>query len=198
MGLPKSDKFFTLPCRSGARQFAAHGLACYNSRMSENNSGKNSFPISQPEVPGVDAPPPLRSVHTSNLPQLLDEGNFSLLVTTYQAGKLVILRNDRGVLNTHFRNCHKPMGLAVSGGKLALGYNIDIWEFHNVPAVCARLDSPRGSAGVVGESGKWLVARRKLRGLTSSGSCFTRNASSKFSLRSSMQSSSFPVSILLP
>ncbi len=57
-----------------------------------------------PAADGADQPPPLRSVHTSNLPQILAEGRFSLLVTTYQAGKLVILRNDRGVLNTHFPN----------------------------------------------------------------------------------------------
>jgi len=88
----------------------------------------------------TNEPPPLRSVHTSNLPQLFEQGQFSLLVTTYQAGKLVLLRNDKGVLNTHFRNFHKPMGLAVAGGKLAIGCSIDIWEFHNVPAVCKKLD----------------------------------------------------------
>jgi hypothetical protein len=93
--------------------------------------------------PPADAPAPLRSVHTSNLPQIFNEAGFSLLVTTYQAGKLVILRNNQGVLNTHFRNFMKPMGLAVSGGRLAIGCNIDIWEFHNVPAVCQRLDSQR-------------------------------------------------------
>ena len=43
------------------------------------------------------------------------------MVTTYQAGKLVMLRNDAGVLNTHFRNLNKPMGLARTGGKLAIG-----------------------------------------------------------------------------
>lgn len=93
------------------------------------------------DVPSTEnEPPPLRSVHTSNLPKMFEQGNFSLLVTTYQAGKLVVLRNDRGVLNTHFRNFHKPMGLAIEGGKLAIGCNIDIWEFHNVPAVCQKLD----------------------------------------------------------
>ncbi|MEP7358815.1 MAG: GAF domain-containing protein, partial [Anaerolineales bacterium] len=56
--------------------------------------------------------PPLRSVHTTNLPLLLAEAAASVLVTTYQAGKLVVLRNDGGVLNTHFRNFPKPMGLA--------------------------------------------------------------------------------------
>lgn len=96
--------------------------------------------VAGPADEGADQPPPLRSVHTSNLPQILSEGRFSLLVSTYQAGKLVVLRNDGGVLNTHFRNFLKPMGLAIQGGKLAIGCNIDIWEFHNVPAVCPNLD----------------------------------------------------------
>ena len=33
------------------------------------------------------------------------------------------------------------MGLARDGGKLAVGCGVDIWEFHNVPAVCAKLDA---------------------------------------------------------
>lgn len=84
---------------------------------------------------------PLRSVHTTSFPALLDQLGASLLVTTYQAGKLVILRSDAGVLNTHFRNLAKPMGLACDGGRLAVGCHLDVWEFHNVPAVCAKLDA---------------------------------------------------------
>lgn len=84
---------------------------------------------------------PLRSVHTTSFPELLAQLGASVLVTTYQAGKFVILRNDAGVLNTHFRNLSKPMGLARDGGRLAVGCSVDIWEFHNVPAVCAKLDA---------------------------------------------------------
>ena len=82
----------------------------------------------------------LRSVHTSNFPDILAQLNASILVTTYQAGKLVILRGDGNVLNTHFRNLSKPMGLAQQGGKLAIGCSAHIWEYHNVPAVCRKLD----------------------------------------------------------
>ena len=89
---------------------------------------------------------PLRSVHTDTFPQLLAETASSLLVTTYQAGKLIVLRNDGGVLNTHFRNFPKPMGLAVDGGRLALATGLDIAEFHNVPAVCRRLEEPTPDA----------------------------------------------------
>jgi uncharacterized protein (TIGR03032 family) len=80
----------------------------------------------------------LRSVHTSSFPRLLEELGISLLVTTYQAGKLVVLRSDQGVLNTHFRGFNKPMGLAVAGDRLAIGTTLEIWEFHNLPAVARR------------------------------------------------------------
>ena len=63
-------------------------------------------------------------------------------VTTYQAGKLVVLRSDAGVINTHFRAFNKPMGMAVAPGRLAIGTAVDVWEFRNVPAVAAKLDPP--------------------------------------------------------
>jgi uncharacterized protein (TIGR03032 family) len=87
-------------------------------------------------------PSPLRSVHTTNFPAILEHLQSSLLVTTYQAGKLVVLRSDGGVLNTHFRAFNKPMGMAVGRGRLAIGTAVDVWEFRNVPAVSAKLEPP--------------------------------------------------------
>lgn len=83
--------------------------------------------------------PPLRSTHTSNFSAILQDLGICLLVTTYQAGKLVILRPDGDYLNTHFRNFNKPMGLAIDGDRLALGTALEIWEYHNTPAVAAQL-----------------------------------------------------------
>jgi uncharacterized protein (TIGR03032 family) len=89
--------------------------------------------------------PPLRSIHTTNFGPLLGELGMSLLVTTYQAGKLVVLRqNEEGTLNTHFRTFPRPMGLALHGDRLALGTALEVREFHNLPAVARNLD-PAGS-----------------------------------------------------
>jgi uncharacterized protein (TIGR03032 family) len=99
---------------------------------------------------GGDTPPshelpPLRSVHSTNFGPLLDELGISILVTTYQAGKLVVLRcNDQGTLNTHFRAFPRPMGLAVDGDRLAIGTALEVWEYHNIPAVARRLE-PAGT-----------------------------------------------------
>lgn len=88
-------------------------------------------------------PEPMRSVHTSNFPEILNHFGMSVLVTTYQAGRLVVLRNDGGVLNTHFRLFPKPMGLALAPQRLAIGCEFEIREFHNMPAVAARIE-PKG------------------------------------------------------
>jgi hypothetical protein len=84
-----------------------------------------------PPDPGLSAkedPPPLRSVHTSNFSAILQDLGISLLVTTYQAGKLVMLRPDGDHLNTHFRGFGKPMGLAVDGDRLAIGTSVVKFE----------------------------------------------------------------------
>lgn len=95
-------------------------------------------------APGATAPVPLGSVHTSSFAQILSHFGSSIAVTTYQAGKLVLLRaemQDRGpVLNTHFRTFNKPMGFACEHARFALGTNAEIWEFHNIPAVAPKLD----------------------------------------------------------
>ncbi len=92
--------------------------------------------------PPTDAPAPLRAVHTPNFPALLRQFGASLLVTTYQAGKLVLVRDEGDHLNTHFRAFQAPMGMALSGDRLAFGTTIQIWEFVDVPAVAARLEPP--------------------------------------------------------
>jgi uncharacterized protein (TIGR03032 family) len=55
-----------------------------------------------------------------------------------------MLRADGERLNTHFRGFSKPMGLAVDGDRLAIGTTVEIWEYHNAPAVARRLE-PAGS-----------------------------------------------------
>ncbi len=85
---------------------------------------------------------PLRSVCTSNLPMILDQLGVSLAVSTYQAGKVILVRGDGDTLNTHFRNFAKPMGIAMSASRLAIGGSNTVWTYQNMPAVGRKLDPP--------------------------------------------------------
>jgi uncharacterized protein (TIGR03032 family) len=100
----------------------------------------DSKAVDNDPTPQGAEPSPLRSVHTTSFPAILDQLGSALLVTTYQAGKLVVLRSDGGVINTHFRAFNKPMGMAVGRGRLGIGTAVDVWEFRNVPAVAAKLE----------------------------------------------------------
>ncbi len=99
-------------------------------------------PTLEPDRPKTEDATPLRAVHTPNFPTLLRQLGASLLVTTYQAGKLVMVRDEGDHLNTHFRGFQAPMGMALSGDRLALGTKMQVWEFVDVPAVAARLEPP--------------------------------------------------------
>jgi len=103
--------------------------------------GQGSAPA-QPLTGQDPANSPLRSVHTKSLPELLRQAATSVLVSTYQAGKLVILREDQGKLNTHFRIYNRPMGMACDRSRLALGTGLSVEHYRNMPEVAGKLTPP--------------------------------------------------------
>src|SRR6516225_10417861 len=75
---------------------------------------------------------------------LLKQLGVSLLVTTYQANKLLVVREAQGGLSTLVRTFDQPMGLAVDGRRLALGTRHQIWLLRNAPDIAPRI----GPAGL--------------------------------------------------
>ena len=68
--------------------------------------------------------PPLREVkfeYTPQFPEILTHIRASVLVTTYQAGKLLVLGAKDGKLQISFLDYDQPMGLAVSREMIAIG-----------------------------------------------------------------------------
>lgn len=97
-----------------------------------------------PPESSAEAEPDFTSFHTSNFPALLSSLGISLAVSTYQAGKLILVRSDAGELNTHFRQFDSPMGVAFdpASGALAVGTRHQVWTFRNHPRVTDKLDPP--------------------------------------------------------
>src|SRR5262249_59593150 len=56
-------------------------------------------PTPEQDRPSREDPGPLRAAHTPNFPALLRQLGASLLVTTYQAGRLVLVRDEGDHLN---------------------------------------------------------------------------------------------------
>jgi hypothetical protein len=81
----------------------------------------------------------LQAVHTPNLPALLRSLGASLLVTTDQVGKLVMVRDEGDHPNTHFRGFQAPMGMTLSGGWLAISTARGLSMPHSPPWYGGRL-----------------------------------------------------------
>ena len=82
----------------------------------------------------------IESVHTENFPGLLEQLNISIFVTTYQAGKLFIIRADNGIINTHFRDISKPMGMFVNKKMLVVGAKNEVLVYRNMPVLSKALE----------------------------------------------------------
>jgi uncharacterized protein (TIGR03032 family) len=100
------------------------------------------------EEPKQASAAPLRQVdyeYSKSLVTILGQHRVSLLITTYQAGKLVVVgtRADSPDLVISYRNLTRPMGLAVrpESGSLAVAVDTQIWQFGNAPEF-ARLVDP--------------------------------------------------------
>lgn len=100
-------------------------------------------PVAGPAAPSTDAAAPLRSVHTKSLAALLQELGSSLLVSTYQSGRVIVVRPDGDRVNTHFRSFPAPMGMAMHRDLLALGTRQGVWVYQDQPAVGEKLE-PKG------------------------------------------------------
>lgn len=114
------------------------------------------------------------------LADVLRRARSSLLVSTYQSNRLMVLRHDRdaGGLGVHLRTYERPMGLARTRGGLALGTRSEVWDLRDFPAAAAALEPkgrhdacfvPRNSHVTgdiavheleVGDEGLWVVATK--------------------------------------
>src|SRR5262245_36663968 len=97
-------------------------------------------------VPTPQARPEPVAVHytqSDSFVALLHELGVSLLVSTYQANKLLVVRANGQGLSTLVRTFDKPMGLAVDGSRLALGTRKEVWFLRNAPDIAPQ-NEPKG------------------------------------------------------
>src|SRR4051794_18051437 len=103
----------------------------------------SAIATARPGEPGVNPSPttvPFHYTQSESFVALLHQLGASLLVSTYQANKLLVIRADGGGLSTLVRSFERPMGLAVSAGRLALGTHHAVWLLRNAPDIAAQVE----------------------------------------------------------
>ncbi len=88
-----------------------------------------------------------RAVHyqaSANFTSILQFLNASILVSTYQAGKVLCLGTHQGELKLSFLNFDRAMGLAVSPSRIAVGTRRQVHFLHASPEIAPRIE-PSGN-----------------------------------------------------
>lgn len=80
--------------------------------------------------------------YSDNLPAILKELNISLAFTSYQAGRLMMVRSDGKKLDVNFKSFPRPMGLAATEDGLTLGIFTQIINFQREDGLLAQIKQP--------------------------------------------------------
>lgn len=153
-------------------------LVTHSMKSTESNAGK------YPTHPGDSRPEPspqsveFRYAQSDSVVALLAQLGASLVVSTYQANKLLVARVQGPGLSMLVRTFDRPMGLALQSGRLSIGTRNQIWTLRNAPDIAQRIE-PAGmhdacyvprSAHVTGDIGihemawgsdaLWMVSTR--------------------------------------
>ena len=84
----------------------------------------------------------VRYVYSNNWVPLLTQLGASLLLSTYQAGKLVVIGVHNGQLQLSFHNFEQAMGVAVGPTQIAVGGKDWIYFLKNAPELASRVGVP--------------------------------------------------------
>jgi uncharacterized protein (TIGR03032 family) len=110
-----------------------HALATVGAPPADSS---DSRPAAPPE------PVAFHYVQSDSFVELIAELRVSLLVSTYQANKLLAVRAEGPGLSTLVRTFDRPMGIAADGRHIALGTRNQIWVLRNAPDLAPRVDPP--------------------------------------------------------
>jgi uncharacterized protein (TIGR03032 family) len=89
--------------------------------------------------------PPFACTYTPNVPELLQQLGCTIALSTYQAGKVVLLSSVDGEKLVQLpRTFQKPMGIALEEGRLAIATKDEITIFRNSTGLAAHYPAKPG------------------------------------------------------
>lgn len=100
------------------------------------------MPAVEVKVEGSDAAATreVRHEYSLALPSLLNQLGVSLLVSTYQAGKVVAVGTVGDELSLTFHNFERAMGIAVRPDRIAVGARAQVWYLNSATELAAQIE----------------------------------------------------------
>lgn len=83
---------------------------------------------------------PFRYTYSEGLGELMEQLDITLLVTTYQAGKLCTFRSQQGKIGMLPRTFKKAMGVAADTRRMAIATQHEIWFLQNETVIAPKVE----------------------------------------------------------
>jgi uncharacterized protein (TIGR03032 family) len=99
-------------------------------------------PIESDGPDGRTALRPFSYAASETLVEVLDQIRAALVISTYQASRLVAVGVSQGALNVTLHHYDRAMGVAVAPDRIAVGSGPQIWFLQSVPQIAPRLEPP--------------------------------------------------------
>jgi uncharacterized protein (TIGR03032 family) len=114
------------------------------SQPADSNSARQHTPADDSPAPASPQAVAFHYVQSDNFAALLAQLGASLVVSTYQANKLLVARVQGAGLSMLVRTFERPMGLAVDAKRLTIGTRNQIWTLRNAPDIAPQVE-PAGT-----------------------------------------------------
>jgi protein O-GlcNAc transferase len=125
--------------------FGVRSFLAMNPDLNEGDSGRVDSDGRSP-ADGVKYRE-VRYEHTPNLPQILEQLGVALLVSTYQAGKVLVLGAHQGSLRISFMHFDRAMGVAAAEDRIAIGTRRQIHFLQSAPEIAPRIEPANSHDG---------------------------------------------------
>ena len=110
--------------------------------MIEQNGATNTEQAEVPPVSGDSSAMDYSAQYSANLPALLKHLNISLAFTSYQAGRLMLVRSDGEQLDVNYKSFPRPMGLTVTQNSLTVGIFTQVVKFQREDGLLSQIKQP--------------------------------------------------------
>ncbi|RYY02104.1 MAG: TIGR03032 family protein [Gammaproteobacteria bacterium] len=80
--------------------------------------------------------------YSDNLPAIFKQLNISVAFTSYQAGRLMLVRSDGKKLDVNFKSFTRPMGLSATEQGLTLGIFTQVMHFQREDGLLEKIKKP--------------------------------------------------------
>jgi uncharacterized protein (TIGR03032 family) len=81
--------------------------------------------------------------YPDSLVEWLLSAQATIVMSTYQSGKIMLIGQYAGELDIRYKNFPRPMGMYAKGNNLWAGLGNGIWQFRNAPNAAAQVDEKK-------------------------------------------------------